>query len=162
MHVVALVQGLVLVTVANGAPVLAKNILRDRLGWPLDFGVTLPDGHRLFGRSKTIRGVALGVLCSVAAAPLIGLDSNLGALVGALAMAGDLLSSFVKRRLNRPPSSRAIGLDQIPESLLPLLGCVDRLSLTMWDVLAGVAIFLVGELLASRLAFKMNLRDRPY
>ena len=162
MNPIGVLQILILVALANGAPVAAKNILGDRLGWPLDFRVALPDGHRLLGRSKTIRGVLLGILCSFAAAPLIGLDSKLGALVGALAMGGDLLSSFVKRRLNRPPSSRAIGLDQIPESLLPLLGCVDRLGLTAWDVLVGVLIFLVGELLASRLLFKMNLRDRPY
>jgi len=162
MRVIAVLQVLALVTLANGAPVVAKNILGNRLWWPLDFGVALPDGQRLFGHSKTIRGVVLGVLISFAAAPLVGLDSKLGALVGALAMGGDLLSSFVKRRLNRPPSSRAIGLDQIPESLLPLLGCIDRLNLTVLDVLAGVLIFLVGELLASRLLFKMNLRDRPY
>src|SRR5579863_6139103 len=117
MHLIAVVQVLTLVTLANGAPVIAKNVLGDRLGGPLDFGVTLIDGRRLFGRSKTIRGVVLGVLCSCAAAPLIGLEPKLGAQVGALAMAGDLLSSFVKRRLDRPPSSRAIGLDQIPESL---------------------------------------------
>ena len=115
MHPIAVVQVLALVTLANSVPVVAKKILGDRFGWPLDFGVELPDRHRLLGHSKTIRGVVLGVLFSWAGAPLIGLEPGLGAQVGALAMAGDLLSSFVKRRLNRPPSSRALGLDQIPE-----------------------------------------------
>lgn len=162
MHLIAVMQVLVLVTLANSAPVLAKKVLGNHFGWPLDFGVDLPDRHRLFGHSKTIRGVAFGVLFSCAGAPLIGLDPGLGAQVGALAMAGDLLSSFVKRRLNRPSSSRAIGLDQIPESLLPLLACIDRLSLTAWDIAAGVLMFLVGELLISRLLFRMRLRDQPY
>ncbi len=162
MHPIAVVQVLALVTLANSAPVVAKKILGDRFGWPLDFGIELPDGYRLFGHSKTIRGVLLGVLFSWAGAPLIGLEPGLGARVGALAMAGDLLSSFVKRRMNRPPSSRAIGLDQIPESLFPLLACIDRLSLTAWDIAAGVSIFLVGELLISRLLFRIGLRDRPY
>ena len=162
MHPIAVVQVLALVTLANSVPVVAKKILGDRFGWPLDFGVELPDRHRLLGHSKTIRGVVLGVLFSWAGAPLIGLEPGLGAQVGALAMAGDLLSSFVKRRLNRPASSRALGLDQIPESLLPLLACIDRLSLTACDITAVVSIFFVGELLISRLLFRMHLRDRPY
>jgi hypothetical protein len=36
---------------------------------------------------------------------------------------GAPLSSFIKRRLALVPSSQAIGLDQIPESLFPLLAC---------------------------------------
>ena len=35
--------------------------------------------------------------------------------------AGDLFSSFVKRRLDLASSSMAIGLDHIPESFFPLL-----------------------------------------
>ena len=37
-------------------------------------------------------------------------------MAATMAMVGDLLSSFVKRRLKFQPSSRATGLDQIPES----------------------------------------------
>jgi hypothetical protein len=43
----------------------------------------------------------------VAGAPLIGLGPEVGVLVGSLAMAGDLVSSFVKRRMDLPPSNRA-------------------------------------------------------
>jgi CDP-2,3-bis-(O-geranylgeranyl)-sn-glycerol synthase len=162
MHPAAVTQVLILVTLANGAPVVAKNILGDRYAWPLDFGIELPDGHPLFGRSKTIRGVLLGVLFSSAGAPFIGLGVPLGAEVGILAMAGDVLSSFLKRRMSREPSSRAIGLDQIPETLLALLPCVKPLDLTIIDIAAVVVIFLVGELLVSRVLFRMHLRDRPY
>jgi hypothetical protein len=77
-------------------------------------------------------------------------------------MAGDLLSSFCKRRLGRAPSSRATGLDQIPESLLPLLACPQALALTVADILVGCGLFFAGELLLSRLLFKLRLRERPY
>jgi len=162
MHPLAVTQVLALLVLANSMPVVAKKILGDRFAWPLDFGLKLPDGHRLFGASKTIRGVALAVSSCWAGAPLIGLEADLGARIAALAMAGDLLSSFIKRRLRLPPSSQALGLDQIPESLLPLLACIDPLDLTMYDIAAGVVIFLVGELLLSRLLFRIHLRDRPY
>lgn len=162
MHVLAILQILVLLTLANGAPVVAKKVLGDRLNAPLDCGLALFDGRPLFGKSKTIRGIVVSILAATAGAPLIGLDLATGAIVAAAAMAGDLLSSFVKRRLDFKPSSQALGLDQVPESLLPLLAARAALSLTALDIAAGVAIFLVGELLLSRLLFKAHLRDEPY
>lgn len=162
MHVLAIAQVLALVTAANGTPVLVKKILRDRFAWPLDFGVELSDRYRLFGPSKTVRGVVLAVVAGCGTAPLVGLPTALGLRVASLAMLGDLLSSFLKRRLHRPPSSRALGLDQIPESLLPLLSCIGPLGLTLADVAAGTAVFFFGELLISRLLFRMHLRDQPY
>ena len=162
MHPLAVLRVLVVVSLANSVPVAATNILGGRFAWPLDFGIELPDGQRLFGRSKTIRGVLLAVLVAWIGAPLVGIAAGLGAGIGALAMAGDLLSSFVKRRLNRPSSSQALGLDQVPESLFPLLACIGPLDLTARDIAAGVAVFFVGELLLSRLLFRLHLRDRPY
>ena len=120
------------------------------------------DGRPLFGPSKTIRGILISVLITTASAPLVGLDLTIGAIVAGAAMAGDLFSSFVKRRLNFPPSSRALGLDQVPESLFPMLACRDALSLTIADIALGVGIFFVGELILSRLLYQVHLRDEPY
>ncbi|MDA9504247.1 hypothetical protein XI09_05635, partial [Bradyrhizobium sp. CCBAU 11386] len=97
-----------------------------------------------------------------ASAPLIGLDLTIGAIVAGAAMAGDLFSSFLKRRLNYPPSSQALGLDQIPESLFPMLACRDALSLTIADIALGVGIFFIGALILSRFLFRAHLRDEPY
>jgi len=77
-------------------------------------------------------------------------------------MVGDLLSSFVKRRLDRRPSSQAIGIDQIPEALLPLLACRAALGLGLLDIVVVVAAFFVGELVVSRLLFRLHIRDEPY
>ena len=162
MHPLALLQVLILVTVANATPVVAKRIFGDRLAYPVDGNLTLPDGRPLFGPSKTIRGLLLALIITAAAAPLVGLDPTIGLLVGATAMAGDLTSSFLKRRSGFAPSSRATGLDQIPEVLFPLLACWSALALNALDIAAGVAIFLIGEILISRVLFRLRLRDRPY
>jgi CDP-2,3-bis-(O-geranylgeranyl)-sn-glycerol synthase len=77
-------------------------------------------------------------------------------------MAGDLFSSFVKRRMGLAPSSRAVGLDQIPESLFPMLAGAGIYGLSVADVGLAVAIFFVGEVVVSRLLYRMRLRDRPY
>ena len=162
MHTWPILQLLTLLVLANGTPVIAKKILGERLAYPLDGGVEFVDGRPLLGRSKTIRGVVLAVLVTTAGAPLVGLEWVVGFLVGSLAMAGDLLSSFLKRRMALPPSSRARGLDQLPEALFPLLACRNLLSLTMTDIATGVGLFFIGEVLLSRVFYALRLRDRPY
>src|SRR5215471_4518386 len=154
MHPLLDLQLLVLLATANAAPLLGKRILGKRLAWPLDGGLRFFDARPLFGASKTLRGVALAVLMASAGAPLVGLPVTVGALVAAVAMAGDLLSSFIKRRFALPPSSKATGLDQIPESLLPLLACRSLMSLTLADVAAVVAAFFIGEMIFSRVFYR--------
>jgi CDP-2,3-bis-(O-geranylgeranyl)-sn-glycerol synthase len=162
IHNVALVQLLILLLFANGSPVIAKLLLADLYSWPVDGDARFVDGRPLFGHSKTIRGILVSLVTTGFGALLIGLQFQLGLSVAAAAMAGDLLSSFVKRRLGLTPSSRAIGLDQIPEALFPLLACRSALALTAVDIVVGCAIFFVGEILLSRLLFRLRVRDRPY
>ena len=75
---------------------------------------------------------------------------------------GDLLSSFIKRRLKLRPSSMALGLDQVPESLLPLLLLKEPLGLTWPGILRTVVLFFVLELVLSRLLFWLRIRKTPY
>ena len=157
-----ILQLLALITLANGTPIVAKKIFGLRFARPLDIGILFFDGRPLFGPSKTVRGILICVLVTTASAPLIGLDLTIGATVAGAAMAGDLFSSFVKRRLNFPPSSQALGLDQVPESLFPMLACRDALLLTIPDIALGVGVFFIGELILSRLLYKVHLRDKPY
>src|ERR1035437_9742750 len=110
-----------LVLLANGTPIVARKIFGPRFARPLDGGIIFLDGRPLFGHSKTIRAILTSILITTAGAPLIGLDPTMGAIAASAAMAGDLFSSFVKRRLNFPPSSQALGLYQAPESLFPML-----------------------------------------
>ena len=162
MQYLLILQLLVLLTLANGTPIVAKKIFGPRFSFPLDAGTIFFDGRSLFGHSKTIRGTVVSILVTTASAPLIGLDLTIGAIVAGAAMAGDLSSSFVKRRLNLPPSGQALGLDQVPESLFPMLACRDALSLTTADIALGVGIFFIGALILSRLLFRAHLRDEPY
>ena len=162
MHEILILQLLVLLAMANGAPVIAKLILGDKFAAPVDGGALFGDGRPWFGPSKTIRGLVFAVLATTGAALLLGLGWAVGALVGTVAIAGDLLSSFVKRRLGLAPSSQAIGLDQIPESLFPLLAARLLLPLGALDIAVATMLFFAGELLLSRLLYKWHVRDRPY
>lgn len=153
---------LFLLLVANGAPVIGANLLGNRAAWPLDMALALPDGRRLLGPSKTWRGIALALIATPIMAWLIGLAPGTGVMIGLFAMLGDAASSFVKRRLGLAPSSMALGMDQIPESLLPLWTVKSRYGLDWPTVLVLTGAFLVLELLLSWILYQFNLRKQPY
>lgn len=153
---------LFLLLVANGAPLIAYDLLKQRLAFPLDGGLRLRDGRRLFGQSCTLRGWVSSAAATWATAILLGLSAKTGITIALLAMAGDTLASFIKRRLDRPSGSMAPGLDQIPESLLPLLGVRQNFGLSLVDITLLVAAFIVLELVLSRILYKLHLRKTPY
>ena len=162
MHPGLILQLWLLLTLANGTPVIAKKVFGDFLAWPVDGGSRFVDGRALFGPSKTIRGIVLSIVITSGFAPILGVPWNIGAVVGTMAMGGNLFSSFLKRRLNLAPSAMAIGLDQVPESLFPLLACLPLLAMTILDLLTVTVGFLVGELILSQLLFRLKIRDRPF
>ena len=77
-------------------------------------------------------------------------------------MLGDLTGSFIKRRLGFASSSQAVGLDQIPESLLPLLIIAPNFNLTVWSIFFIVLAFTVVVPLLSKLFYLLGIRRRPY
>lgn len=153
---------LLLIVIANGTPVVAAAICGDWGAHPLDRGRVLADGHRMLGDSKTWRGVLLSPLATGASAASLGLPVGVGVMIGAGAMLGDLLSSFIKRRIGVPTSGMALGLDQIPEALLPLLVVAGEFALTWLTIAWIVAGFIVLELGLSPVFYWLGVRNRPY
>ncbi len=153
---------LLLLLIANGAPIIATALCGARWAWPLDAGRVLADGQRLLGATKTWRGLLAALLVTTGGALLLGVPAAVGALIGLLAMAGDLLSSFIKRRLGRPSSSMMLGLDQVPEALLPLLAVREAFALDAPAIVVTVIAFLLLDLLLSQLLYRLGIRQRPY
>lgn len=157
-----IVQALILLLVANGAPVLMNNLLGCRYAWPVDNGLKLADGRSLFGNAKTWRGLGAAAGMAGVAAILLGIEARVGILFGGLAMTGDLLSSFIKRRLGREESTRARGLDTVPESLLPVWLLRESLGLGFIDIVLIIGLFFMAEEWLSPLLYKWHIRKRPY
>jgi CDP-2,3-bis-(O-geranylgeranyl)-sn-glycerol synthase len=153
---------LLLLAAANTSPIVAKQLLGPLWCAPLDGRLHFFDGRPLLGPSKTVRGVLAAIGATALAAPLLSLPIEIGVLIGAAAMAGDVLSSFVKRRLGIASSGRATGLDQIPESLLPLLAVQGALNLSAVQILGITVVFFALETALSRLFYRLGWRDRPY
>lgn len=137
---------LLLLMIANGSPVALALVLKDRFKRPLDGNLRLPDGHPLFGPSKTLRGIAAAILATALAAPVFNLSLMTGALFGFWAMVGDLLSSFIKRRAGLPSSANVPGLDHIPEAFFPLCFLRSQMALSWADLGIILLVFAVLDL----------------
>jgi len=146
---------------ANAIPPLLARLFGTHADWPLDLGIKL-GAQRLLGTSKTWRGLSGSLLLTPPVALLLGFTLWHGLLIASMAMLGDLLGSFFKRRLNIPSSGMAPGLDQIPESLFPALAMKQILMMSWGDLLVLVVLFIFIELLLSRLGFWLGLRKQPY
>lgn len=148
---------------ANGAPVLVKGKN------PLDLGFNFLDGKRLFGDGKTFEGLFSGLLVTLYSAYTISLIieySNLLFLLltsGIGSLIGDLLGSFIKRRLSIPRGSPAPVLDQVDF----VLGATFTLYLAGYPpTLEALIIALVASIVlhvsTNRIAYRLGLKDVPW
>jgi len=151
---------------SNGAPVLFGG------GRPIDGGRTLRDGRPIFGPRKTVRGFISGVLVGTLTGFVLGLlvedslyprpDALLGFLMGLGAMVGDLMGSFLKRRLNRPPGAPAPGLDQL-DFLVGAVAFSLPYRFPGLDVLACALLITPAIHLATNYgAYKLGLKREPW
>ena len=138
-------------------------------GPPLDGGRCLGDGRRIFGDGKTIHGfvagigagTVIGVLQGVAKGPLLHYLS-LGFLLALGALLGDLMGSFIKRRLGIERGGALPGLDQLGFVIIALL-LASPVEVPSWQAI--VAIFLITpalHLATNFIGYKLGLKSRPY
>ncbi len=152
----------VMLVLANGAPVVAARILGQRWAAAVDGGRLWRDGRPLLGESKTWRGVVSGALACGLFALITGMGLLFGLLFGLLGLIGDIISSFIKRRAGLVSSARAIGLDQIPEALLPMVLAWYWLEVSGLAVAGVVGLFTVSNILLSPLLFRLGIRHQPH
>ncbi|TRZ92604.1 MAG: CDP-2,3-bis-(O-geranylgeranyl)-sn-glycerol synthase [Methanosarcinales archaeon] len=93
-------------------------------GTPMDLGMKLPDGKRVLGEGKTLRGLVGGTACGIVAgilqiyvAPTLGIQyvPTITAIVTLSfgALFGDLIKSFFKRRIGMVRGAELPLIDQL-------------------------------------------------
>lgn len=152
----------VMLVLANGAPVVARNLFGSVWSTPVDGGRLWRDGQPILGKSKTWRGLVSGVLSCGLFAMVAGLGFVFGCLFAALGLIGDMLSSFIKRRRGLASSARALGLDQIPEAAFPIILALFWLPLGLWSALSVVVLFTLSNILLSPLLYRLGIRREPH
>ena len=141
---------LLLLVAANATPVVVARLFGAHLDTPIDAAFGRSESAPLFGAHKTWRGIVAGILACTAIGALLPCGAWVGAGFGALALAGDLGSSYVKRRMHQSAGHPAPLLDQLPESLLPLILLGDRLALTGLSMLGTAVLFTLLDMATER------------
>ena len=152
----------VMLVLANGSPVAVARLFGRHGNQPVDAGRLWRDGLPIFGASKTWRGLLAGILACGLFALWVDLGWLFGALFGLLALSGDLFSSFVKRRLGLKASARVTWLDQLPESLAPMLLAWLWQPLLWWQALAVAVLFALSNMLVSPVLYRLGIRSHPH
>ncbi|AWR97047.1 CDP-2,3-bis-(O-geranylgeranyl)-sn-glycerol synthase [Acidianus sulfidivorans JP7] len=148
--------------VANGSAPFVKK------GHPIDFYKNFRDKRRIFGDGKTFEGLIIalsfGTTVGVILARFLGYDWILISFIESLmAMIGDIIGAFIKRRLNIPRGGRAIGLDQIDfvlGSTLALLLLGIKISLIQFVFIIIVAFGL--HILTNNVAYRLKIKSVPW
>lgn len=140
---------------ANAAPAVVGG------GPPLDLGKRFVDGRRIFGDGKTLRGFLGGLAAGTVVGVLQGRPWA-GLMLALGAMLGDLVGSFIKRRLNISRGDPAPGLDQLG-FVLVALAMVSPIETASWQVVAAVLVLTPPlHLSTNLLGYKLGLKAKPY
>tara|TARA_Y100000310_G_C20580310_1_gene762637 strand:+ start:395 stop:937 length:543 start_codon:yes stop_codon:yes gene_type:complete len=163
---------------ANMAPVLTKRILSS-LAKPIDGGMML-GGRPLFGRNKTWRGFLMAVVFSVIITFLQSVFSSnvlfadlglvpyatvwlpLGILMGVGAIGGDLVESFIKRRLGKEPGKRFLPWDQIDFVLGALILSSLIVDYSMVIILTIIGVSFFGHIIVKRMGYWLKVHDEKW
>ena len=156
---------------ANAAPVIFGG------GKPMDFGKTFFDGKPLLGAHKTFRGFLAGIIVGT----FVGLVQTviyeqvlfqyeygyqfqytifLGFALSLGALSGDLIESFVKRRLNRSPGSSLPVADQIDFILGAFLFSIPIMPPSFTAALIILLITIPIHLLTNLGAAILNMKNK--
>jgi CDP-2,3-bis-(O-geranylgeranyl)-sn-glycerol synthase len=158
---------------ANAAPVIFGG------GKPMDFGKKFVDGKPFLGSHKTFRGflagIIVGTLVGVAQtvifeqflfqySPQFEYSILLGFMLSLGALTGDLIESFIKRRLNCSPGSSLPVADQLDFILGAFLFSIPVSSPSLLSaliiLLITIPIHLLTNLGAALLHMKNKVKNR--
>ena len=161
--------------IANAMPLIARKVLKGRKFTPVDFGRSFIDGKRVFGDNKSWEGILAGIIGGVA----VGLSFYAythnpywilyGFLMSVGTMLGDLLNSFIKRRINIRPGDPFVPFDQITfllasYALVYSSGVLPHLEIYpgTQDILLGLFLVIVLHPIANLFAYLLGIKKTPW
>ncbi|MFH0867860.1 MAG: CDP-2,3-bis-(O-geranylgeranyl)-sn-glycerol synthase [Candidatus Woesearchaeota archaeon] len=161
---------------ANMAPVIVKKI--NFLKIPIDFNKTL-NNKPIFGKNKTIRGLIFATIFATIITYLqfllyknniltnlaITNYSNwllMGFLMGFGAIFGDLIESFVKRRLNYKPGKPFIPFDQTDFVIGALIFVYPLVKLPLNKIIIILLLSFILHVLVNHFAYYTKIRKEKW
>lgn len=147
--------------IANLAPALVKKV--NFLNYPVDFEATL-NNKRIFGSHKTYRGLFFGILSASLLSLIQGNGLIVGLILGSGTLFGDLVGSFIKRRINLKPGGKNLLVDELPGSFFALVFAFlfGVLTINLYQCLFLLIIGLPIHILANKTWHKIGLKEVPW
>lgn len=140
---------------ANAAPVLLGG------GRPLDGGRRWLDGRPLLGSHKTVRGTFSGLAIGILAG-FVQLEPLRGTLLSIGAISGDLVVSFIKRRVGLEPGALLPVADQVG-FIVFAVALVSMAEPTTWERVVAILVATVPiHFLTNVIAWLLKLKSNPW
>ena len=161
---------------ANMAPVIVKKI--NLFNFPIDFDKKI-NNKPILGKNKTFRGLIFGVLFGVITAFIQHsfYENNIfsgfsfidysnwlliGFLLGFGAIFGDLVKSFVKRRLNYDPGKPFIPFDQTDFVVGAIIFIYPLVSLSINKIIIIFLLSFILHIIVNHVAFYTCVRKEKW
>jgi len=137
---------------------------------PLDFNVKFIDEKPLLGKGKTWSGTIGAIVATVFLCALIsGFAENYfpNYIVVALflslgAILGDIIESFIKRRLSIPPGKELFPWDQLDFLIGGIIFGLNFYTPSIYEIIFMVLLTLILHRVANIIAFKLKLKKVPW
>ena len=140
---------------ANAAPVILGG------GGSLDRGRTWLDGRPLLGDHKTVRGTLSGLAIGIIVG-LVQLNPLKGVLLSVGAIGGDIVVSFIKRRVGMKPGALFPVADQMGFIVLAV-ALASLVEPPKWERVAAILLATVPiHLLTNVFAWLLRLKSDPW
>ncbi|MDM8539341.1 CDP-archaeol synthase, partial [Desulfobacterales bacterium HSG17] len=128
---------------------------------PLDRGLLFIDGKPFLGNHKTIRGIGGGIIGGVTCGFFLGISLWVALWVGVMSMSGDLLSSFIKRRMRMVDGGNFPVIDQFFEGTFPFIIIAPAYSLSFVQSSLIIVAFIITAYLGALFLTRV-LRTEPF
>jgi len=146
--------------IANMTPLILSKVVHRRR--PLDMGKNWIDGKRVFGDNKSVEGFVAGTLAGLVVGLFLG-NPLRGFLMGLGAMTGDVLGSFIKRRLDISQGEPAPLLDQYLFILVALFFSYLAGYMTTSDQLVVMLVATpILHVSSNYVAYLLRIRQKPF
>ncbi len=118
-----------------------------------------PISINLFGSHKTIEGFLIGFNLGLLTSVLLSIDFRIGFLISLFTQFGDMIGSFIKRRLGFSSGFNLPLTDQLGFIVLVFFALSFITNLNMPLVLLIIILTYFIHRLANLIAFKLRLKD---
>jgi CDP-2,3-bis-(O-geranylgeranyl)-sn-glycerol synthase len=140
---------------ANASPVVMGG------GAPLDGGRTWRDGRPLLGSHKTIKGTFFGILIGTLVG-FIQFNAIGGLLQATGAITGDLVVSFIKRRMNMVPGESLPLADQLDFIIVAIIFSSTVQQTSLDKIIAIILVTVPIHYVVNFIAWLLKLKENPW